>query len=150
MATLLAHIVVKPGAEARFEAVAQHLFARTHADEHGVLRYEYWRGSEPRSYGTLLAFGDHRAFLAHQTSPHHEAAAPELGEIIESIRLEWIDPVPGASPLPPTAPQDVPPDADELTRRYARRFAVQLATWWPARSGSGTVPSDDINLGVHR
>lgn len=150
MATLLAHIVVKPGAEARFEAVARQLFARTHADEHGVLRYEYWRASEPRSYGTLLAFRDHHAFLAHQTSPHHEDAAPELGEIIESIRLEWIDPVPGASPLPPTVPQEVPADADDLTRRYARYFAVHLAAWWPERPGSDTVPPADTTQGVPR
>lgn len=43
MATLLAHITVKPGAEAAFEAVARRLFDETHAHETGVLRYEIGR-----------------------------------------------------------------------------------------------------------
>ena len=130
MATLLAHITVRPGAEAEFEAIARSLYERTHATESGVLRYEYWRGSEPGSYYTLLAFDDHRAFVAHQTSDHHEAASPQLGSVIERIRLEWVDPIDGASPLGPTEMQPAPEGADELTAAYTERYAALVADWW--------------------
>ena len=95
-----------------------------------MLRYEYWRGAEPRTYYTLLAFEDFRAFLAHQTSEHHEAASPELRGVVEAIRLEWVDPIAGASELPPTVAQDAPAGADPLTSDYAARFAADVAEWW--------------------
>jgi len=131
MATILAHLTVKPGEEQRFEAIARHLYTATHDTETGVRRYEYWRGAEPRSYYTLLAFDDFVTFIGHQTSPHHESASPDLGAVLESIRLEWVDPLEGASPLPRTTSQPMPADADELTQKYARRFAAQIAAWWP-------------------
>ena len=130
MATLLAHITVRPGAEAEFEAVARTLYDRTHSIETGVRHYEYWRGAEPRTYYTLLSFDDHRAFIAHQTSDHHEAASPVLRGLVESLRLEWVDPVPGASELPPTEMQDAVPGADELVVAYTDRFAATVAEWW--------------------
>jgi quinol monooxygenase YgiN len=130
MATILAHITVKEGNEARFEAIARQLHQSTHAHETGVRAYGYWRGQAPRTYYTLLAFDDFRSFLRHQTSEHHEGASPDLGQVMEGIRLEWVDPIQGASTLPPTQTQDIPDDADELTRRYARRFAAQIADWW--------------------
>jgi quinol monooxygenase YgiN len=130
MATLLAHITVRPGAETEFEALARTLYERTHATENGVLRYEYWRGAEPRSYYTLLAFDDHRAFIAHQTSDHHESASPALGRLFERIRLEWLDPIAGASPLGPTEMQPAPDGADDLTATYTERYAALIADWW--------------------
>ena len=130
MATLLAHITVRPGAEADFEAVARTLYDGTHSTETGVRHYEYWRGAEPRTYYTLLSFDDHRAFIAHQTSHHHEAASPVLGGLIESLRLEWVDPVPGASDLPPTRMQDALPGANELEVAYTERFAAVVSDWW--------------------
>jgi quinol monooxygenase YgiN len=133
MATLLAHITVRPGNESQFEDVARALYARTHADELGVRRYEYWRGSEPRSYYTLLSFDDHRAFIAHQTSPHHESASPALGQLIEHLRLEWLDPVEGASALPVTAHQPAAEGASDLVVAYTDRFAAHVADWWLAQ-----------------
>lgn len=134
MATILAHITVRPDTEHQFEAVARELFAATHRDEREMLRYEYWRGSAPRSYYVHLSFTDFDAFIAHQVSPHHEAASPRLGELMESIRLEWIDPVVGASPLPPTDATSHAANSgdagDELTVRYRRRFAASIADWW--------------------
>ena len=99
MATILAHITVKPGAEARFETIARELYAATHEHETAVRRYEYWRGADARTYYTLLSFESFPAFILHQTSAHHEAASPALGEVIEALRLEWVDPIAGASPL---------------------------------------------------
>lgn len=133
MATLLAHITVKPGSEERFEGIAQELYARTHAEETGVLRYEYWRGSDPRTYYTLLSFDDHRAFIRHQTSDHHETASPAIGETVESLRLEWVDPIADASPLPVTDAQGAPDGADDLTVKYTDRFAADVADWWLAQ-----------------
>ena len=130
MATILAHLKVKAGAEAQFEAIARTLYRNTHALEDGVLRYEYWRGAEPGTYYTLLSFRDFPTFIVHQTSDHHETASPQLGAVLEGLRLEWIDPVPDASPLPPTRSGSVPADADELSRTYAERFAAQIAAWW--------------------
>ncbi len=130
MATILAHLTVKPGAEQRFEQLARELHAATHAGEPGVRRYEYWRGAAERTYYTLLSFDDVNAFIRHQVSDHHESAAPQLGEVIESIRLEWVDPIAAASPLGATDAQDPPADATELFSRYHARYAAQIAPWW--------------------
>ncbi len=130
MATILAHLTIKPGSEERFEEIARELHDGTHELETKVLRYEYWRGDKPRTYYTLLSFDDHRAFIEHQVSDHHELASPLLGEVCESIRLEWVDPIQESSPLPPTNAQDAPADADELTATYAERYAARVADWW--------------------
>jgi quinol monooxygenase YgiN len=138
MATILAHITVRPGAERHFEAVAREIYSATHRHETGVLRYEYWRGAEPRTYYTLLSFPDFNGFLAHQTSPHHESASPDFGQIFESLRLEWVDPIEGASPLPPTNMQPLRADANELWTRYHSHYAAQVASWWLELRPSGT------------
>lgn len=135
MATLLAHITVRPGAERQFEEIARTLYDATHALEHGVRRYEYWRGAAPRTYYTLLAFDDHQAFIRHQTSDHHETASPALGQVIEQLRLEWVDPIEGASPLPVTEHQPAEANASELVQAYTDRFAAVIADWWPALRG---------------
>ncbi len=132
MATILAHIQVHEGRERDFETVAAELHRQTHDAETGVRHYEYWRGAEPCLYYCLLAFDDFHAFLAHQTSDHHESASPQLGSLIRDMKLEWVDPVGGASKLPATNMQDLPADADELTRRYHRIFAAQVQSWWEA------------------
>jgi phytoene dehydrogenase-like protein len=135
MATILAHITIKEGQEAVFEASAQRLFAGSHAPgaEPALRRYEYWRGRTPRSYYTLLAFDDYLGFLAHQTSPHHEGEIGPLTESIETIDLEWLDPVQGASPLPVTASQPLPADASDLAKTYAEMFPAGVVDWWLAR-----------------
>lgn len=130
MATILAHIRVKTGSEPDFERTVRELFEHSHGSEPGLRRYEYWRGQEPGHYYCLLAFDDYAGFLTHQSSPHHEAATPQLMTQIASLRLEWLDPVQGASPLPSTAPQSLPADATELVRRYAEMIPVEMAGWW--------------------
>ena len=130
MSTLIAHITVVEGGEAAFEALARELHESSHRDESGLRRYEYWRSAQPRQYYTLIACDDFRSFIAHQTSEHHEAASPRLATVIESLRLEFVDPVQGASDLPPTEMQEALPDASELTLAYTRRFAAKVADWW--------------------
>jgi quinol monooxygenase YgiN len=134
LATILAHIQINPGMESDFETLVCDLFAGT-APETAKRHYEYWRGAEPGFYYCLLAFDDFHGFLTHQTSDHHEKASPELGKLIAKMRLEWVDPVQGASELPPTEMQGVPAGADELTTRYHKLFAATLQDWWePLRS----------------
>lgn len=137
MATILAHITIREGHETRFEACARQMFESTHAHESGVRQYQYWRGAEPRRYYTLLAFDDYRAFIAHQTSEHHEGAAAELRAVIEDIRLEWVDPIEGASPLPPTEHLAPAADASDLAKTYSESYRAQIAAWWqPAREAA--------------
>ena len=130
MAAILAHIRIKPGSEVEFEQTAQAMFRSSHCKEPNLLRYEYWRSKTPGEYYCLLAFNDFTGLMEHQSSTHHEAAAKPLMDVIADLRLEWIDPVQGASPLPPTRPQAVPADADALVRRYAEMMPVEMADWW--------------------
>ena len=130
MATILAHITIRSGREAEFEALAKALHRETHAGEESVRAYGYWRGAAPRRYYTLLSFDNFLRFMAHQTSRHHEDASPALGAVIEAIALEWVDPIEGASKFVPTNSQVVPETADELTKKYAVRYAAQIADWW--------------------
>lgn len=131
MATLFVHIQVKEGREAEFESVAAELHEATHRLEPGCLRYEYWRGAEPGLYYSLLSFEDFQAFLRHQVSEHHETASPRIGELCESLKLEWVDPIPASSPLPQTETQELPDGADEKTTLYHQVFAPAIQKWWP-------------------
>ena len=130
MATILAHINVVEGKEADFEQIAGEMYQATHSEETGVKRYEYWRGEQPGMYYCLLSFDDFRAFLAHQTSEHHEA--PDWGSVLAGIRLEWVDPLANGSDLPSTQPQEIAEDASGLMKQYAETYAVQRADWWNA------------------
>ncbi len=130
MATLLVHIRVRNGMEDRFEALVTELYRATHEDETAVRRYEYFRGAERGAYYCLMAFDDYRGFLSHQSSDHHEAASPQLREFTETIRLEWLDPVQSASPLPPTDAQPLPDDASEAMVRHYERLGDIGEKWW--------------------
>jgi quinol monooxygenase YgiN len=130
MATMLAHMTIHEGREAEFEGVLRRLYEATHRLESDVVRYEYWRGAAPRTYYTLLSYPDFLSFIVHQTSDHHEAASPNLRALFESFKIEWVDPIRGASPLVETEPQDAPADADELTAKYAKAFRAEVAEWW--------------------
>lgn len=130
MATILAHIAVKPGHAAAFEGIARAMYAASHGLEQGLVRYEYWRAEAAERYYCLLAFDDYRGFLDHQASAHHEAAAAPLMDLIADLRLEWLDPVPDASPLGATRQQAIAADASDIVSRYAEMFPVAIARWW--------------------
>jgi len=142
VATLLAHIRVRPGAEQQFEQIARELHDATHACERGVRRYEYWRGAEPGTYYALESFDGFAGFLAHEASPHHVAALPALREVLQDVRLEWVDPIVGASPLNPTdlTPQ---PDDLELAEADLERYAAKVQDWWlPVRAAADGAQPD--------
>jgi quinol monooxygenase YgiN len=135
MATIVAHIQVRAGREDEFEDIVRALGEQTWK-EPKIRHYEYLRGAKPGFYYCLLAFEDFNAFIVHQTSDHHEVASPKLGALIEDLRLEWVDPVQGASKLPPTDMQPLPADADALTTKYHELFAAKIQEWWQAHRAS--------------
>ena len=137
MATILAHLKIKPGEGERFEAIARRLHESTHGEESEVLRYEYWRGAEPDSYYTLLAFRDEHGFISHQVSDHHEEAGVGLGEVLADIRLEWLDPIEGASDLPPTRRQAPIADPTDRWTHYHESMGAQVQDWWLDRRRGG-------------
>ncbi len=130
MATLLAHLRVRPGCEGQFDELARRLHAASWAAEPGLVRYEYFRARAPRSYYCLLSFSDEAAFLRHQASDHHEAETAELRDLLEDAQFEWVDPVVGASGLVPTQPTGPAQDANDLERGYHRAMAITVADWW--------------------
>ena len=130
MVTLVAHIRIRPGVEQRWEAVMAEMVEQTLAREANVVRYEYWKRQAPREYFCLLAFADNRAFFEHQAADYHVNAP--FADLIESIDLEWVDPVENASPLSRTTdpPLDDAPDA---VKAWRERTPVTLAPWWRDR-----------------
>jgi quinol monooxygenase YgiN len=130
MSTMIAHIVINEGKEAEFEAVTRGLFTASHRDEPRLLAYGFWRAAEPRHYYGILAFEDYVAFMEHQISPHHENPAATLRDCIQSINVEFCDPVQGSSKMRPSNPQELPADAPQIMREYAKRFPVNVPDWW--------------------
>jgi len=129
MTTLLAHIQIKPGKEAKWEGIMHDMVAETFGTEEGVLRYEYWKGHEPLNYYCLLSFKDKWAFYHHQMSDHHEGH--DFADVLAGIRLEYIDPVEGAGGgLPPTTDPALADDASEAMRTAQERFPLAIPAWW--------------------
>ncbi|HIG44615.1 MAG: antibiotic biosynthesis monooxygenase family protein [bacterium] len=131
MTTILAHIEIKPGKEEKFEAIMQDMVARTFAEESGVLRYEYFKGQKENFYYCLLAFKDKWSFFRHQNSDHHEGH--DFGDVLLSIKLEYLDPVEGASPLPHTEDPPLTEEMDEGMKKAQALYPTTIASWWPGR-----------------
>jgi quinol monooxygenase YgiN len=142
MVVVLAHITVVPGREPEFEAAARRLTAVTLSSERGIRRYEYIRMFAPSTYLATLAFVDYDAFLEHQASQHHFVIAGGMRDLISTMRLEQVDPVPGCSLLAPSPTAAVdqaiePVEAHVLSARrehYRERYPLDPAAWW------GTAP----------
>ena len=143
MVVVHAHITVLPGREAAFEAAARELAAATLERERGIRRYEYTRLSKPATYQAVLAFDDYDAFIEHQVSQHHHVIAGAMRDLIASLRLERVDPVPGCSDLAPHDADDrateqrqiEPVDEAVLSSRsdeYRERYPLTPAAWWGA------------------
>jgi quinol monooxygenase YgiN len=133
MTTLLAHIQIKPGKEAKWEAIMHDMVEQTFATEPGVRRYEYWKGQEPNSYYCLLSFADKWAFYHHQMSDHHEGH--DFGDVLAGIKLEYVDPVEGAGGgLAHTDDPPLPSDASDAQRTAQERFPLAIPAWWGGRA----------------
>ena len=132
MTTLLAQIRIKPGKEAKWEAIMADMVAQTAATETGVRRYEYWKAQTENAYYCLLSFDDKWAFYAHQMSEHHEGH--DFADVLAGIELEYLDPVKGAGgDLASTLDLALPDDASEAMRTAQARFPLAIPAWWSAR-----------------
>ena len=132
MTTLLAQIRIKPGKEAKWEAIMADMVAQTAATETGVRRYEYWKAQTENAYYCLLSFDDKWAFYAHQMSEHHEGH--DFADVLAGIELEYLDPVQGAGGgLPHTLDPALPDDASEAMRTAQARFPLAIPAWWSGR-----------------
>ena len=132
MTTLLAHIKIKPSAEAQWEVAMHELVENTLASESEVIRYEYWKGQEPGRYYGLLSFTSKLAFFEHQDADYHRNQT--YGDIFEDIHLEFLDPVNNACPLPSTRNLPLPDDASPGIREWEKRTPVVIADWWQGRA----------------
>jgi len=110
--------------------VMKEMYRRTHAEEPGCIRYEYFRGAAVGKYYCLLSFTDWLAFLRHQTSEYHEGF--DFAAMIAALELEWVDPVAQASPLAPTVAGALPPGVDAALAAAAAAYPVQVQDWWQA------------------
>jgi quinol monooxygenase YgiN len=132
MATILAHIEIKPGTEAQWEAIMSDMVSHTFAHEDGVLRYEYFKGQSPLHYYCLLSFEDKWAFYVHQASEYHEEH--DFESVLAKIELEYLDPVKGACDLPPTLNPPLPADATNAQRATEAIFPISVPGWWSGRA----------------
>ncbi|MEQ8859061.1 MAG: hypothetical protein RIC56_10460 [Pseudomonadales bacterium] len=135
MATLLAHLKIKEGREAEYEAIQARLYRETHGREPDVRRYEFFRGPGRGEYYGLLSYDDFVGFMEHQSSDHHEAFTAPFRELVEESSIFWIDPIGSASDLTPTDPQPLPEGASQLMRDYAKMFAIEVPDWWQQARG---------------
>lgn len=133
MSSLLAHIKIAEGYEQKFEDVSRELYKKSYENEDCIIRYEYYRGREKNTYYTLLVYPSYLDFLLkHQISEHHEKAAGNYGDIIESIDLEWLDGIENAAPVGKTEMQDLPENAPDLAKEYVKSYAAEVQDWWLA------------------
>ena len=132
MVTLLTHIKIKPGKLEKWEGIIADMVKETFATEKGVKRYEYWKGQDENLYYCLLSFEDKWAFYNHQMSDHHESH--DFGDVIADLRLEYVDPVAGASTeLGATKDVPVTDDMDENRKKAQELYPVEIAGWWSGR-----------------
>ena len=132
MATILAHLEIKPGMEAQWEAIMSDMVRETFEKEARVLRYEYFKGQEPLHYYCLLSFEDKWAFYLHQASDHHEGY--DFESVLANVELEYLDPVKGANALPPTENPPLPDEASETLRNTEQVFPILIPGWWAGRA----------------
>lgn len=80
MIGIIAHLTIKDGKQADFEAAIKDLMAQVRANEPGCLMYELYKkqGSET-DYYFMEKYQDADALAAHGASEHFKAAQPALG-----------------------------------------------------------------------
>jgi quinol monooxygenase YgiN len=129
VSTLLAHVKIKHGLEDHWEGIAQRVFSATHDNEEGCVRYEYWRGSEPRTYYVLLSFQSFDDFMTHQVADYHHNT--DFRDCFEDFNLEWVDPIENASPLIQSETSgETKEDRGEVWNNYVRNHSSEIPAWW--------------------
>ena len=129
VSTLLAHVKIKHGLEDHWEGIAQRVFSATHDNEDGCVRYEYWRGFEPRTYYVLLSFQSFDDFMIHQVADYHHNT--DFRDCFEDFNLEWVDPIEDASPLINSETSgETKEDKGEVWNNYVRNHSSEIPEWW--------------------
>jgi hypothetical protein len=127
MATLLCQLTIRAECVEEFENSQRMMFAETNKEKY-VRLYQSFRSMNEREYFVIMTFDNYASFIDHEISPRHEEqnAMP----MIETIQFHWLDPLEGASDLPPTAYQEIP-DPTPLQKKYIDMFQIHRAAWWP-------------------
>ena len=127
MATFLAHIRVLPGREQDFEQIAAELHpARTSTSPTSATS----TGGRPSRRATTrwrpstASTASWSTRRVTTTSSRHQ----RCGDVIETMHLEWLDPVPGASDAAVTDVGPLPDGASDWPRATT---SASPATWWP-------------------
>ena len=129
MSTLLAKAKLKPEFEDFFEDIARAVFQATHQNESAVVRYEYFRGTDDRTYYVLLSFQDFDGFMEHQVADYHHNV--DFMDCFEEFRLEWVDPVDGASPLVQSQTRGTTDNSrDDRWNQYVQNHSEATPDWW--------------------
>lgn len=80
MIGVIAHLTVKDGKQAEFEAVAKDLIEKVRANEPGCLMYELFKEKDSDTeYYFMEKYADKDAIAAHGASDYFQAAQPALG-----------------------------------------------------------------------
>ena len=129
VSTLLAHVKIREGLENHWESIAKRVFTATHKNEDGCVRYEYWRGFDPRTYYVLLSFNSFEDFMVHQVADYHHNT--DFRDCFEDFKLEWVDPIKDASPLRETDTSgDMQQDKSDLWNNYVKNHSSKTPQWW--------------------
>ena len=129
VSTLLAHVKINHGLDDHREGIALCVFSATHDNEDGCVRYEYWRGSESRTYYVLLSFQSFDDFMTHQVADYHHNT--DFRDCFEDFNLEWVDPIENASPLIQSETSgETKEDRGEVWNNYVRNHSSEIPAWW--------------------
>ena len=80
MIDMILTLLVKPGMEARAEALLRELEQETAENDPGCLRYQWYKAEQPNLYCLLQRWTDRRAVEAHSQSAHMARLVPLLAE----------------------------------------------------------------------
>jgi quinol monooxygenase YgiN len=91
--TFVARLVVRPGQEARLEALQRELSELTHATEPGTVVYDVIKHrTEPSTYVVYGRFKDEAAFQLHMNADSHARLVPDiLASLASDMDLQFFD-----------------------------------------------------------
>ncbi|MFN3231820.1 MAG: putative quinol monooxygenase [Alphaproteobacteria bacterium] len=80
---MTAHMKIKPGREAEFEAVAREMIDAVRAREPGAIYYSLFKSDQPGDYYFMERWADQAAIDAHMTAPHVQEIMPRFMDCID-------------------------------------------------------------------
>jgi len=80
MINVMVTLQIKPGQEAKAEALLRELESETTENDKGCLRYQWYRAEQPGTYYLLERWTDQAAIEAHFQAPHMATLLPRITE----------------------------------------------------------------------